>query len=373
MHPSAGLPRGAATAPFRLDGLTRDLYSRVVHGSRVSLYVGFVTVGFAIIIGSVLGALAGWFRGRSDNLIMRTMDVILSFPGLLLAIVIVTVLGPGLLNAQIAIGIVAIPIYARVMRASVLSIRERDFVTASLALGESSRGILARRIVPNAITPVIVQGTLGIGVAILEVAALSFIGLGAQPPTAEGFDDRARADADDDLAPDHLPGHRDRGDRPRLQPARRRAARCARPAPAPMTERHPGPRGGAATSDIDGVESLGARLDETVIEELLPARRGGRSGTRRATAPRDQGAADVVHTRDGAVRAVDGIDFSVDRGEIMGLVGESGCGKSVTSLSVLRLVARPDRSRAARSCSTGRTCSSCRRTPCATSAASGSR
>jgi peptide/nickel transport system permease protein len=116
---------------------------------------------------------------------MRTMDVVLSFPGLLLAIVIVTVLGPGLLNAQIAIGIVAIPIYARVMRASVLSIRERDFVTASLALGESSLGVLSRRIVPNAITPVIVQGTLGIGVAILEVAALSFIGLGAQPPTAE--------------------------------------------------------------------------------------------------------------------------------------------------------------------------------------------
>lgn len=180
-----GCPEERQQHLFGLDGLTRDLYSRVVHGSRVSLYVGFVTVGFAIMIGSVLGALAGWLRGSSDNLIMRTMDVILSFPGLLLAIVIVTVLGPGLLNAQIAIGIVAIPIYARVMRASVLSIRERDFVTASLALGESSLGVLARRIVPNAITPVVVQGTLGIGVAILEIAALSFIGLGAQPPTAE--------------------------------------------------------------------------------------------------------------------------------------------------------------------------------------------
>ena len=180
-----GCPEARPQHPFGLDGLTRDVFSRVVHGSRVSLYVGFVTVGFAIVIGSVLGALAGWFRGRSDNVIMRTMDVVLSFPGLILAIVIVSVLMPGLLNAQIAIGIVAIPIYARVMRASVLSIRERDFVTASLALGESSLGVLSRRIVPNAITPVIVQGTLGIGVAILEVAALSFIGLGAQPPTAE--------------------------------------------------------------------------------------------------------------------------------------------------------------------------------------------
>jgi ABC-type dipeptide/oligopeptide/nickel transport system permease subunit len=161
------------------------VFSRVVYGSQVSLYIGFVTVGFAIVIGTLLGAVAGFAGGWPDNVIMRVMDVLLAFPALILAIAIVTILEPGLLNAQLAIGIVAIPVYARVMRASVLSIKERDFVVASRALGESSRGILLRRILPNALTPLIVQGTLGIAGAILDVAALSFLGLGAEPGTAE--------------------------------------------------------------------------------------------------------------------------------------------------------------------------------------------
>ena len=168
-----------------LDGNVRDEFSRVVHGARISLQVGFLTIGFAIILGSLLGAIAGYSSGVADNVIMRIMDVLLAFPALILAIAIVTVLGSSLINAQLAIGIVAIPVYARVMRASVLSIRERDYVTASRALGESSAGMLFRRIVPNALTPLIVQGTLGIGDAILSVAALSFLGLGAQLPTAE--------------------------------------------------------------------------------------------------------------------------------------------------------------------------------------------
>ncbi|CAN5261125.1 ABC transporter permease [soil metagenome] len=167
------------------DGNVRDFYSRIVHGGRVSLLVGFATVGFAIVIGTLLGAIAGYAGGGVDNVIMRIMDVFLVFPALLLAITIVSVLGPGLINAMIAIGIVAIPIYARVMRASVMSVKQQDYVTAARAMGESPVGILIRRVAPNALTPLIVQGTLGIAAAILDVAALSFLGLGAVSPTAE--------------------------------------------------------------------------------------------------------------------------------------------------------------------------------------------
>ncbi len=180
-----GCAESQAQHYFGVDGNVRDVFSRVVHGTRISLRIGFLTVGFAIVIGTLIGALAGYAGGKLDNLLMRLMDVLLAFPALLLSIAIVTVLGTGLLNAQLAIGIVAIPVYARIMRGSVISIRERDFVTASRALGESSFGLLSRRIIPNALTPLIVQGTLGIADAVLSVAALSFLGLGAQPPEAE--------------------------------------------------------------------------------------------------------------------------------------------------------------------------------------------
>ena len=180
-----GCPSAQPQFLLGLDGNARDLLSRVIFGARISLLVGITTIGMAIVVGIVIGAVAGFAGGWVDNLLMRIMDVLLAFPALVLAIAIVTVLGSGLFNVVLAIAIVQIPIYARVMRASVLSVRERDFVIASRALGESSTGILVRRILPNAMTPMIVQGTLGIGTAVLETAALSFIGLGAQPPLAE--------------------------------------------------------------------------------------------------------------------------------------------------------------------------------------------
>jgi peptide/nickel transport system permease protein len=167
------------------DGNVRDEFSRIIHGTRISLFVGFSTVGVAIIIGTLLGAIAGYTGGWLDNLIMRFLDVLLAFPSLLLAITIVSVLGKGLQNALLAIAIVSIPSYARVVRASVLSVKENAYVAASKALGGNHSHILFGRILPNAIAPLIVRGTLGIGTAILDAAALSFIGLGAQPPLAE--------------------------------------------------------------------------------------------------------------------------------------------------------------------------------------------
>ena len=180
-----GCPKDQPQHLAGIDGNVRDQFSRLLYGARLSLIVGISTVSFAIVLGTALGAIAGYFGGWWDTIIMRVMDVLLAFPSLLLAIAIVTVLGPGLINALLAIGIVDIPIFARVMRASVLSVREMEFVSATRALGGNPFHILFRRILPNALTPLIVQGTLGIASAILSAAALSFLGLGAQPPTPE--------------------------------------------------------------------------------------------------------------------------------------------------------------------------------------------
>lgn len=173
-----GCPEAQPQHILGTDGNFRDVLSRVMYGGRISLSIGFAAVGFALFVGTIIGATAGYIGGALDNVLMRLMDVVLAFPSLLLAIAIIVALGQqSYLNALLAISIVSIPVYARIVRSSVLSARENDYVTASRALGESSRGILIRRIMPNAITPLVVQGTLGIGGAVLEIAALAFVGV----------------------------------------------------------------------------------------------------------------------------------------------------------------------------------------------------
>jgi ABC-type dipeptide/oligopeptide/nickel transport system permease subunit len=180
-----GCPADQPQHIFGVDGNRRDLLSRIIYGSRLSLVIGIASSTFAIITGVIFGALAGFIGGWFDNLVMRLMDILLAFPSLILAIAIVAVLGSGLINVLLAISIVAIPVYARIVRASVLQVKEQDFVSASRALGASPFGLLIKHVMPNALTPIIVQGSLGIASAILDSAALSFLGLGAPPPTPE--------------------------------------------------------------------------------------------------------------------------------------------------------------------------------------------
>ncbi len=167
------------------DNLGRDVVVRLVHGARYSLMVGIISVSMGLLIGGILGLLAGFVGGATDNIIMRVMDIILAFPAMLLAIAIVAMRGPGLNNTMVAVGVVFIPIFARLARSMVLSIREQEYVTAATCAGVTRSRILFRHILPNTLSPIIVQSTLGLGSAILWAAGLGFLGLGQQPPKPE--------------------------------------------------------------------------------------------------------------------------------------------------------------------------------------------
>ena len=167
------------------DNLGRDIFSRIVYGARISLRVGFTAVSISLITGTCLGSIAGFYGGVLDNVIMRSVDILLAIPSTLLAIAIASALGPGITNVMIAVGIGTVPTYARIVRASVLTLRDQEFIEAARSVGASDFRLIFKHILPNCMAPIIVQTTLGLANAILSAAALSFIGLGIAPPTPE--------------------------------------------------------------------------------------------------------------------------------------------------------------------------------------------
>ncbi len=174
-----------ATHPLGTDHLGRDVLARILYGGRLSLIIGFLAVGIGLLVGLPLGAISGYYGGWVDMVVQRVADILLSFPSILLALALVAVLGVGLKNVIISVGVAAVPRFIRIVRGSVLSIREQTYVEAARAVGVKDRSILMRHIMVNAVAPVIVQATLNLGTAILVAAGLGFLGLGVQPPTPE--------------------------------------------------------------------------------------------------------------------------------------------------------------------------------------------
>lgn len=183
--PVATLSPPSVTHPFGTDLYGRDILSRVIHGSRISLTVGLISVGIGAALGVTLGLVAGYLGGWVNMVIMRTMDVMLAFPGILLALVIMAMLGPNLLNVMIAVGLASVPTYTRLVCGSVLAAREQVYVEAARSVGAQGGRVMFRHILPNVMAPVIVNSTLGVAYAILTASSLSYLGLGAQPPSPE--------------------------------------------------------------------------------------------------------------------------------------------------------------------------------------------
>lgn len=183
--PREALQAPSTAHPFGTDQYGRDVLSRVIYGTRISLLVGFIAVSIAVVTGTTLGLISGYYGRWIDITIMRFIDVMLAFPGILLALALVSILGPNLPNLMIAVGVSSVPSYARLVRGSVLSAREQVYVEAARVIGARDITIMRRHVLPNVVAPVIVVATLGVAAAILWAASLSFLGLGSQPPTAE--------------------------------------------------------------------------------------------------------------------------------------------------------------------------------------------
>lgn len=183
--PPAWATGGSSAHWLGTDAIGRDILSRLIHGARLSLTIGIAVVALSVVVGTALGLLAGYFRGVFEIAVMRMMDIILTLPSLLLAIVIVAILGPGLMNAMLAVAIVVLPHYVRITRAAVITETSRDYVTAARMGGAGHWRVMFSEVLPNCTAPLIVQASLGISTAILDAAALGFLGLGAQPPSPE--------------------------------------------------------------------------------------------------------------------------------------------------------------------------------------------
>lgn len=175
----------SASHPFGTDEYGRDILSRIIYGSQISLMIGIVGVLISVVVGVGLGTISGYFGGRADMLIMRVMDIFMAFPSFLLALAIVSVLGPGMVNVMIAIGIFSVPTFARISRSAVISVKNKEFIEAAKSMGASHARVIFKHVLPNSVAPIIVLSTMRIATAILTASGLSFLGMGAQPPTPE--------------------------------------------------------------------------------------------------------------------------------------------------------------------------------------------